>query len=180
MTRTHPAEVYDMGIPRRSLTLVGGALVLMTAVGVGLVHASSSPPAVVTPDAVVPAAAPLAATSAATADGTDALAAALRLRGRGLVVHGTVTIDSPKEGLITVQLDGGTISAVDADSVTIAEKGGGSVTVAIDAQTRVRRDRKRATAADLKVGDNVRVVSRVATGGAATAKAIVVAPATRG
>ena len=39
-------------------------------------------------------------------------------------------------GLITVQLDGGTISAVDADSITIAEAGGASVTVAIDDETR--------------------------------------------
>jgi hypothetical protein len=90
-----------------------------------------------------------------------------------------MTIDSPKDGLITVQIDGGTISAMGAGSVTIAEKGGGSVTVATDADTRVRRDRKRATPADLKVGDTVHVMSRVATGGSATAKVIVVPPASR-
>jgi hypothetical protein len=114
-----------------------------------------------------------------TPDGVGAFGAALRVPGRGLIVHGTVTIDTRKEGLITVQVDGGTVSAVDADSVTIAEKGGGSVTVAIDTQTRVRRDRKRTTAADLKLGDTVRVVSRVGTGGKATAKLIVVPPTTR-
>jgi hypothetical protein len=159
-----------MAIPRRRLALGGGALVLLTAVGVGFVQASTagaaSPPAAV--DAAV---APPAAT---TTDQAAALSAALRLRGRGRIVHGTVTIDSPKDGLITAQVDGGTIAAVDAHSIAIAEKGGGSVTVAIDSDTRIRRDRKRATTADLKVGDTVRVVSRVANGGAATAKAIVV------
>ena len=164
-----------MASPRMRFALVGGALVLLSVVGVGLVQASTVQPAGARPVVDAAAAAP-----ATAIDPDDWMAAPLRLRGRGLIVHGTLTIDSPKDGLVTVQVDGGTISAVDADSVTIAEKGGGSVTVAIDKDTRVRRDRKRATAADLKIGDNVRVVSRVATGGAATAKAIVVAPAAGG
>jgi hypothetical protein len=161
-----------MAITGRRLALGGGALVLLTAVGVGFVQASTAGAA------PLPAAADAVAPLTATTDQADVLSAALRLRARGRIVHGTVTIDSPKDGLITVQVDGGTIAAVDAHSITIAEKGGGSVTVATDADTRVRRDRKRATTADLKVGDTVRVVSRVANnGGAATAKAIVVAPA---
>ena len=161
-----------MAIPPRRLAVSGGALVLLTAVGVGYVQASTAGAAPL-PAAVDAAVAP----PAATTDQTGALSAALRLRARGRIVHGTVTIDSPKDGLITVQVDGGTIAAVDAHSITVAEKGGASVTVATDSDTRVRRDRKRATTADLKVGDTVRVVSRVANGGAATAKAIVVAPA---
>ena len=160
-----------MASPRMRVVLVGGALVLLSAVGVGLVQASTVQPAVDRPVINAAAAAP-----AATRDPSGGLAAPLRLRGRGLIVHGTLTIDSPKDGLITVQVDGGTISAVDTDSVTIAEKGGGSVTVTINAETRVRRERTRATPADLKVGDTVRVVSRVADGGGATAKAIVVTP----
>jgi hypothetical protein len=160
-----------MAITGRRFVLGGGALVLLTAVGVGFVQASTAGAA------PLPAAADAAvAPRTATTDQPDVLSAALRLRGKGRIVHGTVTIDSPKDGLITVQVDGGTIAAVDAHSITIAEKGGGSVTVATDADTRVRRDRKRATTADLKVGDTVRVVSRVANGGAATAKAIVVTP----
>lgn len=161
-----------MATPRRRLALGGGALVILSAVGVGFVQASS-----VGADSVYAAANNAFAPPATATDGTDVFSAALRLRGRGLIVHGTLTIDSPKDGLITVQVDGGTIAAVDAHSITIAEKGGASVTVAIDNDTRVRRDRKRATAADLKVGDTVRVVSRVAGGGAATANTIVVAPA---
>jgi hypothetical protein len=156
-----------MATPRVRLALGGGALIILSAVGVGFVQASSA--------GAGPA--PAAVTQPAPAAVADAFLAAPRLHGRGHIVHGTVTIDSPKDGLITVQIDGGTIGAVDAHSITIAEKGGGSVTVAIDSDTRVRRDRKRATAAELKVGDTVRVVSRVADGGAATAKTIIVAPA---
>jgi hypothetical protein len=161
-----------MAIPRRRLALGGGALVLLAAVGGGFVQAntaSAAPPPGAADAAVVP--------PAATTDKADSLTAAFRLRGRGRIVHGTLTIDSPKDGLITVQVDGGTITAIDSHSITIAEKGGGSVTVATDTDTRVRRDRKRATTGDLKVGDTVRVVSRVTNGGAATAKAIIVAPA---
>jgi hypothetical protein len=161
-----------MATSRRRLALGGGALVILSAVGVGFVQASS-----VGAGSVPAAANNAVAPPAMATDGTDVFSAALRLRGRGLIVHGTLTIDSPKEGLITVQIDGGTIGAVYAHSITIAEKGGTSVTVAIDNDMRVRRDRKRATAADLKVGDTVRVVSRVAGGGAATAKTIIVAPA---
>jgi hypothetical protein len=158
-----------MVIPRRRLALTGGSLVLLAVVGVGLVQARTIP-------AVVSSVATTASVTATTDLSAVESAAALRLGGRGRVVHGTITIDSPKDGLITVQVDGGTISAVDADSVTIAEKGGASVTVAINGDTRVRRERKRATAGDLKVGDTVRVLSRVADGGSATAKLIVVTP----
>ena len=144
-----------MAIPRRRLALGGGALLLLTAVGVGFVQASTagaaSPPAAV--DAAV-------APPAATTDQADALSAALRLRGRGRIVHGTVTIDSPKDGLITVQIDGGTIAAVDAHSITIAEKVGGSVMVAIDSDTRIRRDRKRATTADPDRADSEAIAAR--------------------
>jgi hypothetical protein len=158
-----------MAVSRTRLSLGAGALVVLSALGVGFVQANSIGAS------ATPAAVDVAVTAPAPAAAANASLAAPRLRGRG-VVHGTLTIDSPKDGLITVQLDGGTIAAVDAYSITIAEKGGGSETVAIDSDTRVRRDRKRATTADLKVGDTVRLVSRVAKGGAATAKAIIVVP----
>ena len=161
-----------MAIPRRRLALSGGALALLTAAGVGFAQASSygADPVAAASNGPVP------QITAAT-DHAQGVSAGLRLRGRGRIVHGTVTIDSPKDGLITVQIDGGTIAAVDGASLTIAEKGGANVTVGIDSNTRVRRNRARAAVADLKVGDTVRVVSRVASGGAATAKAIVVPPA---
>jgi hypothetical protein len=157
-----------MKIPHWRIALTGGAVIVLSIVGFGLVQASSP--------AAAPAATPTAPQAAAAVQAdpdADGLADA-RIRAGRHVVHGTITIDSPKEGLITIQLDGGSISAVDADSITIAEKGGGSVTVAITADTRVRIEGKRAKASDLKVGQTVRVVSRVGEDGSATARRIVV------
>lgn len=80
--------------------------------------------------------------------------------------------------IVTLQFDHGTISAIDAAAVTIAEKGGSNVTVGTNDDTRVRKGRKPATLADLAVGDEVFVVS-VVDDGAATARGIVVpVPAT--
>ena len=158
-----------MKIPRWRIALTGGALIVLSIVGFGLVQASS--PAA-TPVAV--ASAPAADSAAGANSDVDGLLADARIRAGRYLVHGIVTIDSPTEGLITIQLDGGSISAVDADSITIAEKGGGSVTVAIGADTRVRIEGKRAKASDLKVGQTVRVVSRVGANGSATARRIVV------
>jgi hypothetical protein len=152
-------------IPRWRIALTGAALTVLTIAGIGLAQAAAPPaadPALAAPEAAVTA--DPAAGGATRAD--------LRLRPLRNVVHGTITFNHPDEGLITVQVDGGTITAVDADSMTIAEAGGASVTVAIDDQTRVRLDKKRSTAASLKAGQTVRVISRIGTGNAATARLI--------
>jgi hypothetical protein len=162
-----------MHIPRWRIALTGGALIVLGAAGFGLVQAAAP----TTPVTVAPAANASAAPAAsprAAAPGVERRA----LRGLRRIVHGTVTIDHPKDGLITVQLDGGTISTVGADSMTIAEKGGGSVTVALNTDTRVRKNRAKATIGDLKVGDQVIVASRVA-GETATARLVIVPPATK-
>ena len=151
-----------MGIPRWRLALTGGALIVLSVVGIGLVTAAP-PPADETFDALA-------------ADVTSDVP----LRGGGrYLVHGTITLDRPDDGLVTYQLDGGTISAVDADSISVAEEGGATVTVAIDDATRVRVNRRRASLADLKAGQRVVVVSRVGDGGAVTARLIRVPPAER-
>jgi hypothetical protein len=159
------SETYTVKIPRWRIALTGSALIVMTVAGIGL--AQAAPPT--TGIATQPAAA-----GAPAASGSPSAAA--RLRPFRNLVHGTITFDHPEDGLITVQLDGGTISAVDGDSITIAEAAGASVTVAIDDETRVRIARKRSTVAELKAGQTVRVVSRIADG-ATTAKRIVVLPA---
>lgn len=97
-----------------------------------------------------------------------------RLAAWRRLVHATVVVDLPKKGLTTIQLDRGTISAVTADSLSIAEAGDTSVTVVLGAETRVRKDGERAAIADLKVGDEVFVMSRVE--GAATEAYLVVVP----
>lgn len=155
-----------MKIPRWRIALTGAALTVLTVAGIGLAQAAA--PTSADPD--------LAALDAAVSDAPtagDATGAVVRLRPLRNVVHGTITFNSPKQGLITVQVDGGKITAVDAKSVTIAEVGGASITVAIDDKTRVRLDKKRSTAGDLKTGQTVRVISRVGTDNAATARLIV-------
>lgn len=141
-----------MAIPRWRIALTGTALLVLTVAGIGF--AQAAPPADPAVDAGTP-----------TGD--------IGIRPFRHLVHGTVTFDHPDEGLITVQLDGGAISAVDADSITIAESGGASVTVAIDDLTRVRADGRRSKAADLKAGQTVRILSRVGDGGAVTARWII-------
>lgn len=182
-----------MRIPRWRHALIVSALVVLSAIGGGLVQAASASPA------------PAAAASANAAKTTTAAAAptepgaelppflgerlrALRDRlGDGGVgrlrkhlVHGTVTVLNREGKLITLQLDHGTVSAIADGSITIAEAGGSSVTVATTAETRVRKDRKPASLAGLAVGDEV-VVHSVVDAGSATARGIVVpAPAATG
>lgn len=97
-----------------------------------------------------------------------------RLAAWRRLVHATVVVDLPERGLTTIQLDRGTISAVTADSLSIAEAGDTSVTVVLGAETRVRKDGEKAVIADLRVGDEVFVMSRVE--GAATEAYLVVVP----
>lgn len=84
-----------------------------------------------------------------------------RLAAWRRLVHATVVVDLPEKGLTTIQLDRGTVSAVSADSLSIAEAGGTSVTITLGAETRVRKDGKKAAVADLKVGDEVFAMSLV-------------------
>jgi hypothetical protein len=184
-----------MTIPRWRLALVAGALVVLGAVGGGLIGAAATQPAAAA-DADADA---MAATASGDALLLDSLAPindstssgvavpaqlpALRdrLAGRvamvrGRLVHGTLTVLDRDGKLVTYQLDHGTVSAVGGASITIAEAGGSSVTVATTSATRVRKDAKPSTLADLKIGDEV-VVRSTVTGGSATANLVVVPPA---
>jgi Domain of unknown function (DUF5666) len=92
------------------------------------------------------------------------------------LVHGTVVVDLPRlGGLTTVQLDHGTVSAVSATSLTVAEQGSSSATVTVGGDTRVRKDGKRAAVGDLATGDEVFVLSKVDADG--TVAYLVVVPA---
>lgn len=88
-----------------------------------------------------------------------------RLAAWRRLVHATVVVDLKKGGLTTVQVDHGTISAVTAATLTISETGGGSISIAIGDETRVRRDGSKAAPADLKTGDEIFVLSKVGTAG---------------
>jgi Domain of unknown function (DUF5666) len=74
---------------------------------------------------------------------------------------------------VTVQLDHGTVSAIDGANLKISESGNSSVTIATDDKTRVRKNGGQAKLADLNVGDEVFVVSEIE-GGTSTAYRIVV------
>lgn len=174
-----------MTISRWRLGLMVGALVVFGTIGGGLVQAASAPPA---PAAATTGPATANAPGEPGADLTPFLGErrrALRDRlgdgglgrfGRNLV-HGTITVLDKDGKLVTHQLDRGTIAGINDGSITIAEAGGTSVTVATTADTRVRKDRKQAALADLAVGDEVMVHS-IVEGGAATARGILV-PAPR-
>jgi hypothetical protein len=155
-----------MARPRWRLAIVAGALIILSTVGVGLAQAAPAP--AVPSASVAEAAPPLLG---------ERLRERVGERGPGRLgrhlVHGTVTFVGRDGELVTLQFDHGTVSAIGDDTVTIAEAGGASETVATTAETRVRKDRKPAKLTDLAVGDEVFVVS-VVDGGTATARGIVV------
>lgn len=92
------------------------------------------------------------------------------------LVHAMVTVNRPGAGIQTFNLDHGTITALTAGSMTVAEAGGSSVTLTTDTTTRVRKDGKKATLADLRPGNEIVVVSLVGGTGTPRANLIVVPP----
>jgi len=176
---------------RRRITIVAGSALLVAVAGFGIAQAQPSGSAGTAGTAgTTPTSAPAVATSDADLTEIDAVLAAAqvapdatgrlgaerlrRLAAWKHLVHGTVVVDLPKAGLTTIQLDHGTISAVSATSLTIAEAGGASVTVSLSGVSRVRRDGAKAAIADLKEGDVVFVTSKVESSG--TTAYLVVVP----
>ena len=166
----------------RRFTILAGSAVLVAMAGIGIAQAQPSGAAATVPPNAVAASDPdVAAIDAVLAaeqvapDATGRLGAERlrRLAAWKHLVHGTVVVDLPKAGLTTIQLDHGTISAVSATSLTIAEAGGSSVTVSLSGESRVRRHGAKAAIADLKTGDIVVVMSKVE-GGGTTAYLVVV------
>ena len=167
---------------RRTL-LVAGVALLTAVATIGIARAtstSSAPPVAPAPLAVAPVdltadfdpdlAAGIDAILAADQKSAAPDAAGPRGKLRRLAawqqfVHATVVVDLKKGGLTTIQLDHGTISAVGATTITISEAGGGSVTVGLGADSRVRRGGAKAAIADLKTADEVFVMSKVEAGG---------------
>ena len=191
-----------MTIASRSLALAGGAALLVGVLGAGIaVGAGASAGSAATISTAAPGAAAASAATDPTADAVDAALAAFdqagtagpaglaapgataqpatRLGQRILrfarwkqLVHATLTVNRPGARIQTFNLDHGTITALTAGSMTLAEAGGSSVTLTTDTTTRVRKDRAKATLADLRSGDEVVAVSLV--GGTGTPRAILV------
>jgi hypothetical protein len=98
-------------------------------------------------------------------------------RLRQHLVHGTFTVLDRDGELITIQLDQGTVNAIGDGTIIIAEAGNASVTVATNADTKVRKDREPASVDALEIGDEV-VVHSIVEGDSATARFIIVPPPT--
>ncbi len=150
----------------RRLALAGGTVAILglALVGAGALGASGSPGEPANGDVAAAADALLAADTTAGAATPERLPARQlrRLAAWQRLVHATATLDLPAAGgLTTVQLDHGTIAAVSAATLTISEAGGGSVTVAVNAETKVRRHGAKAATGDLAKGDEVFALSRV-------------------
>jgi hypothetical protein len=157
-----------MSIPRWRLAIVAASLVLMSAIGAGLVQAAPGTAADRTATA-----GSSASSGARLAALRDRLGPRELGRPRKHLVHGTLTVVDRDGKLITLQLDHGTIAAIGDGSITIREAGDTSVTVATTSETRVRKGRAPSNLAALAVGDEVVVVS-VLDGSTATARRIVV------
>ena len=155
------------------LALATAAVLVLTAAGIG-VAAAAAPPAATDPLEPAALEMPLPA-SDQDAGAIDAPRLRKLLGAR--MVHAEVIVDRGDKGLVTIQADRGTIKAIGAQSLTIAQAGNRTETVATTELTRVRKDRQKATLADLEVGDRVLVLSQLK-GGKAEAYLVVV-PAAR-
>jgi hypothetical protein len=200
-------EAPSMTIASRSLALAGGAALLVGVLGAGIaVGAGASAGSAATISMAAPGAAAASAATDPTADAVDAALAAFDQAGTtgpaGLaapgataqpatrlghrlrqfarwkqLVHATVTVNRPGAGIQAFNLDHGTITALTAGSLTVAEAGGSTVTLTTDTTTRVRKDRAKATLADLRSGDEVVAVSKVGSTATTRALLVVVPPA---
>ena len=113
------------------------------------------------------------ASASANPGGATGSTAAKKLHGlRARALHGEFVVQT-KDGLKTVVLQKGSVTALSATSVTVKSTDGYTVTWTINDQTRVRKDKAAAAATDLKSGLVVRVVGPK-DGSATTARVIVI------
>lgn len=160
-----------MRIPRWRLALTGTAILVLAVAGIGMAQAA-------------PASAPDRSTAAPEADPSPSASPKARPDRPGLtdrpgrdgihrhlgrpfgrnLVHAEVTVNHPEDGLVTFHMDHGTVSAIGNGTLTISEAGDTTVTVATDAETRVRKGGENVELGALAVGDEVFVASRVPDG----------------
>jgi hypothetical protein len=164
-----------MQMTGRRVGLVASAVIVLVVVGAGIVSAANRPLAQPTDASLTMPSATNQPSLVGLVAGDAALA---RLRGRfgRHMVHGVFTLDRPKGGLITVQVDNGTVASVGSGALTITEPGGSTVTVTTNADTRARRDGSRIDLSVLKTGDEVYVLSIVPDGGGRAIARLVAAP----
>jgi hypothetical protein len=146
---------------RKPAVLLATALSTVALAGVvGIGVASADPTPTPTPSAT---ATPTAGASPSTKPGKPAKRdkgdkgdkAKRDLTQRAL--HGEVTLGAKKQRVVDFQR--GTVSTVSASSITVQSTDGFSATYVVDAKTKVRHAKEKATIGDVKTGDKVRVVA---------------------
>lgn len=85
-------------------------------------------------------------------------------RGHGDLVHGTFTVKKADGTYAEMAMQHGTVTAVSSTSITVRSDDSFESTYVINDATEVHRDFADATAADLVVGDHVRIEATVADG----------------
>lgn len=171
-----------MRIPTWRLALTGGAIVILLALGISFVAASTGTPASQgSAGQAAGSAAPGASANPNRPGGR--LRALLGREGRlsvgRRVVHVVGTFQDKDGTLVTLEIDHGTIQSIGSGTVTVAEAGGSTVTVSTDGSTIVWIGKTKGTLSDLKVGDTVFVQSRI-DGGTTLAKRVLKVPAATG
>ncbi len=173
-----------MRIPTWRLALTGGAVTILALAGIGFATASNAP---------APPAANVTTAAETTAPGSSAKPGDQRARDRiaGLregwtgarllragrhLVHVEATVTDHNGQLVVIHIDHGTVQSVGGGKLTIAEAGGGTETVSTSDATIVHVGRKDGSLADVTVGDEVFVQSRV-DGGTTLARRILIVPA---
>ena len=164
-----------MRIPTWRLALTGGAVAILVVAGIGLVAASTAPPAPAANSTTTEVGASAAPGDRAGKAGNGWRGARL-LKASKHLVHAEVTVTDKDGNLVNLQLDHGTVATVGGGSLTITEAGGGSETVSINDATIVRLGREKGDLGDVTVGAEVFVQSRV-DGGTVLAKRVIVIPA---
>ena len=163
-----------MTITRRT-ALVAGAWVTTAALGVAALTgvAMAANPGASASGTAASASSPGGAAAAAGARSTHG--SLLRAFGKR-VLHGEFSVQT-KEGVTLYDTEIGVITSVSPTSVEVKATDGFTQTWTLNSMTRVRADRHKATVADLKVGQNVRLLGPTS-GGSATARIAVVRPTT--
>jgi hypothetical protein len=75
------------------------------------------------------------------------------------LVHAEATLDLPDGGLTTFALDHGTITAVSGGTIALKASDDSTVSIGTNADTKVRKERQKATLSDLAVGAEAYVLS---------------------
>lgn len=154
------------------LGIAGAAVVTAAATGVAFASTASTP---TSGGATLTAAtaAPTAATTKPTPRG-DGKARRHHRGEAARALHGTFTVER-KGAPAVVDVQRGTVAAVVPGSITVRSADGFSATYALTPTTKIRKDKKAATATDLPVGTRVGVLADDA-GGHPAARTVRVLP----